>query len=178
MRCRPSWPCRASPLMREAPLSSLVSDGLERGESDAMRAAVVQLARRACRVSWITPLATDPRYRPETEALIAIQRLHRRSRGRRIHCTDLPRIFLSLGTKESRMTDIVDGHLHIWQQADLLWLIGPMQPRIFGPYEPIRRDYPVQEYLDDLKPAPASPKRFTSRPTGPNDHLEDEAAYV
>ena len=25
-----------------------------------------------------------------------------------------------------------------------------MQPRIFGPYEPIRRDYPIGEYLDDL----------------------------
>ena len=25
-----------------------------------------------------------------------------------------------------------------------------MQPRIFGPYEPIRRDYPIEEYLDDI----------------------------
>ena len=25
-----------------------------------------------------------------------------------------------------------------------------MQPRIFGPYEPIRRDYPIEEYLADL----------------------------
>ena len=24
---------------------------------------------------------------------------------------------------------------------------GPMQPRIFGPYEPIRRDYPIDEFL-------------------------------
>ena len=48
------------------------------------------------------------------------------------------------------MTDIVDAHHHIWRQADLAWLSGPMQPRIFGPYEPIRRDYPIQEYLDDL----------------------------
>src|SRR6185295_4861921 len=53
--------------------------------------------------------------------------------------------------KESCVTDIVDAHHHIWRQADLAWLSGPMQPRIFGPYEPIRRDYPIQEYLDDLK---------------------------
>jgi predicted TIM-barrel fold metal-dependent hydrolase len=46
--------------------------------------------------------------------------------------------------------EIVDGHHHIWRQADLPWLVGPMQPRIFGPYEPIRRDYPIQEYLDDI----------------------------
>ncbi len=25
-----------------------------------------------------------------------------------------------------------------------------MQPRIFGPYEPIRRDYPIREYLDNI----------------------------
>ena len=28
--------------------------------------------------------------------------------------------------------------------------MGPMQPRIFGPYEPIRRDYPMAEYLADI----------------------------
>lgn len=33
------------------------------------------------------------------------------------------------------MTDIVDAHHHIWRQADLPWLMGPMRPRIFGPYE-------------------------------------------
>lgn len=46
--------------------------------------------------------------------------------------------------------EIVDAHHHIWRQADLPWLVGPMQPRIFGPYEPIRRDYPIREYLDDI----------------------------
>jgi predicted TIM-barrel fold metal-dependent hydrolase len=43
----------------------------------------------------------------------------------------------------------VDSHFHVWRQADLPWLTGPMQPRIFGPYEPIRRDYPMEEYLAD-----------------------------
>jgi len=42
------------------------------------------------------------------------------------------------------VTELVDAHHHIWRQADLPWLSGPMQPRIFGPYEPIRRDYPIQ----------------------------------
>ncbi len=49
------------------------------------------------------------------------------------------------------MTGLVDAHFHIWRQADLPWLMGPMQPRIFGPYEPIRRDYPVEEYLADCR---------------------------
>ncbi len=48
------------------------------------------------------------------------------------------------------MIPIVDAHHHIWRQADLPWLQGPMVPRIFGPYEPIRRDYPIEEYLADL----------------------------
>jgi predicted TIM-barrel fold metal-dependent hydrolase len=50
---------------------------------------------------------------------------------------------------ETAMT-IVDAHHHIWRQADLPWLQGPMVPRIFGPYEPIRRDYPIEEFLADL----------------------------
>jgi predicted TIM-barrel fold metal-dependent hydrolase len=49
------------------------------------------------------------------------------------------------------MSGIIDAHHHIWRQADLPWLIGPMQPRIFGPYEPIRRDYEIEEYLQDIR---------------------------
>jgi predicted TIM-barrel fold metal-dependent hydrolase len=45
---------------------------------------------------------------------------------------------------------IVDAHHHIWRRHDLPWLAGPMLPRIFGPYEPIRRDYPISEYLADI----------------------------
>ncbi|MGH6989744.1 MAG: amidohydrolase family protein [Stellaceae bacterium] len=45
---------------------------------------------------------------------------------------------------------IIDGHHHIWRRADLPWLEGPMVPRIFGPYEAIRRDYPIAEFRADL----------------------------
>ena len=44
----------------------------------------------------------------------------------------------------------VDAHHHIWRQADVPWLQGPMVPRIFGPYEALRRDYPIEEFLADL----------------------------
>ncbi len=47
--------------------------------------------------------------------------------------------------------EIVDAHHHIWRQADQPWLSGPTVPRIFGPYDPIKRDYPVAEYLDDIR---------------------------
>ena len=45
---------------------------------------------------------------------------------------------------------MIDAHHHIWRQTDLPWLMGPMQPRIFGPYEAIRRDYPISEFLSDI----------------------------
>jgi predicted TIM-barrel fold metal-dependent hydrolase len=51
------------------------------------------------------------------------------------------------------VTGIIDAHHHIWRQADQAWLSGPMVPRIFGPYEAIRRDYPIAEYLADATPA-------------------------
>ena len=75
------------------------------------------------------------------------------------------------------MTDVVDAHHHIWRQADLVWLSGPMQPRIFGPYEPIRRDYPIQEYLDDLKGTGVTRSVYVQT-NWPNDRFEDEAAWV
>ncbi|WP_375309781.1 VWA domain-containing protein [Bradyrhizobium sp. A5] len=53
----------------------IVSDGLERGEVDALRDAVAKLSRRAWRVTWLTPLATGPGFRPQTEALVAIEPL-------------------------------------------------------------------------------------------------------
>jgi uncharacterized protein with von Willebrand factor type A (vWA) domain len=50
----------------------IVSDGLERGDHRAMTEAVARLSLLAWRVSWLTPLAADPRYRPETDALKSI----------------------------------------------------------------------------------------------------------
>lgn len=49
------------------------------------------------------------------------------------------------------MHGVIDSHFHIWRREDLPWLNGPMVPRIFGPYEPIRRDYPIAEYLGELE---------------------------
>jgi len=47
----------------------------------------------------------------------------------------------------------VDAHHHIWRVQDLPWLQGPMIPRIFGPYEPIRRDYLADEYIAEATAA-------------------------
>ncbi len=50
----------------------VLSDGLERGDPIAMAHAVRRLASRSWRLAWLTPLAADPAFRPETAALKAI----------------------------------------------------------------------------------------------------------
>jgi uncharacterized protein with von Willebrand factor type A (vWA) domain len=52
----------------------IVSDGLERGDSLALADALAKLKRRSWRLSWLTPLARDKNFRPQTEALIAVSR--------------------------------------------------------------------------------------------------------
>ena len=44
----------------------------------------------------------------------------------------------------------VDAHHHVWRLNDLPWLSGPQVPRIFGPYQPICRDYSIYEYRSDI----------------------------
>ena len=75
------------------------------------------------------------------------------------------------------MTPVVDGHHHIWRQADLPWLAGPMQPRIFGPYEPIRRDYPIEEFLADIAGSGVAKSVYVQTNWAPEAY-EDEAAWV
>src|SRR5215510_6490411 len=50
----------------------ILSDGLERGDPKAMTDAVKRLSARAWHLSWLSPLAAEPGYRPETAALKAI----------------------------------------------------------------------------------------------------------
>jgi predicted TIM-barrel fold metal-dependent hydrolase len=75
------------------------------------------------------------------------------------------------------MTPIVDAHHHIWRRKDLPWLDGPMQPRIFGPYEAIRRDYPIREFLSDVAGSNVV-KSVYVQANWAKDRFEDEVAYV
>jgi predicted TIM-barrel fold metal-dependent hydrolase len=54
------------------------------------------------------------------------------------------------------MTDytgpVIDTHHHIWLRKDVPWLAEPPIPRMFGDYFGIRRDYPVEEFMADVKP--------------------------
>ncbi len=48
---------------------AVLSDGLERGDSGRLLDAVRRLSRMAWRLDWLTPLAADPEYSPQTDAL-------------------------------------------------------------------------------------------------------------
>lgn len=75
------------------------------------------------------------------------------------------------------MLPIIDAHHHIWRQEDLPWLTGPMQPRIFGPYEPIRRDYPIDEYLEDIAASGVIASVYVQA-NWPRDKAVDEVRWV
>jgi predicted TIM-barrel fold metal-dependent hydrolase len=71
----------------------------------------------------------------------------------------------------------VDAHHHIWRQADLPWLLGDPVPRIFGPYEPIRRDYPAAEYVAEATAAGIDASVYVQT-NWPLDRAEDEIRWL
>ncbi|MEM1288776.1 MAG: VWA domain-containing protein [Pseudomonadota bacterium] len=56
-------------------LTLIVSDGLERGGADVLTSAVEKLRGLSWALVWLSPLAADPAYRPETEAMRGIAKL-------------------------------------------------------------------------------------------------------
>jgi predicted TIM-barrel fold metal-dependent hydrolase len=47
---------------------------------------------------------------------------------------------------------VIDTHHHIWLRKDVAWLADPPIPRMFGDYFGLRRDYPVEEWINDVVP--------------------------
>ena len=72
---------------------------------------------------------------------------------------------------------MIDSHHHIWRQHDLPWLLGPEVPRIFGSYEAIKRDYLIDEYLQDINKSGISKSVYVQANWAPNWYV-DEAAWV
>lgn len=72
---------------------------------------------------------------------------------------------------------IVDAHHHIWRQKDMPWLSGPIQPRIFGPYAPLQRDYLMSEFLQDIGGTGVT-KSVYVQANWPTEKFEDEVAWV
>ena len=72
---------------------------------------------------------------------------------------------------------IVDAHHHIWRLAATPWLRGAMQPRIFGAYEALRRDYGIEEYLAEAEPCGVVRSVFVQVNVAPGGEV-DEVAWV
>ena len=70
---------------------------------------------------------------------------------------------------------IIDAHHHIWRAARVPWLSGPMQPRIFGEYSAIRRDYTIDDYMADAQPHGVVKSVFVQVNVAPGDELEEVA---
>ena len=47
---------------------------------------------------------------------------------------------------------MIDTHHHIWRRSDIPWLADPPIPRMFSDYFGLRRDYPVEEWMNDIVP--------------------------
>ncbi|UYM06581.1 amidohydrolase family protein [Solicola gregarius] len=72
---------------------------------------------------------------------------------------------------------IVDAHHHIWRKQDMEWLYGPTVPRIFGSYESIKRDYLMDEYIDDATPSGIVESVYVQA-NWPLDRVVDEVRWL
>ena len=72
---------------------------------------------------------------------------------------------------------IIDAHHHIWELKRIPWLQGPMQPRIFGEYAGLRRDYLAEEFKRDLAPHGITQSVYIQINVNPGDEI-DETAWV
>jgi predicted TIM-barrel fold metal-dependent hydrolase len=55
--------------------------------------------------------------------------------------------------------------------------LGRSQPRIFGAYDAIKRDYPIEEYLEDIAGSGVEKSVYVQANWAPN-WAEDEVAWV
>lgn len=70
---------------------------------------------------------------------------------------------------------VIDSHHHIWRLAATPWLSGPPVPRIFGAYEPLRRDYLIEDYLADAHSAGVMQSVFVQVNVAPGGEVEEVA---
>jgi predicted TIM-barrel fold metal-dependent hydrolase len=76
-----------------------------------------------------------------------------------------------------KVLPVIDCHHHIWRLDDLPWLSGEIVPRIFGPYEPIQRDYLIDEYRAEAQAAGVGRSVYV-QVNWPTDRAIDEVRWV
>ena len=68
---------------------------------------------------------------------------------------------------------VIDTHHHIWLRKDVGWLADPPIPRMFGDYFGIRRDYPVEEWINDIVPQGVAKSVHVTAMWGPGRALDE-----
>lgn len=72
---------------------------------------------------------------------------------------------------------VIDAHHHIWELKRIPWLQGPIQPRIFGEYSGLKRDYLGEEFRRDLAPHGVTKTVYIQINVNPGDEV-DETRWV
>ena len=68
---------------------------------------------------------------------------------------------------------VIDTHHHIWLRKDVGWLADPPIPRMFGDYFGLRRDYPVEEWINDIVPQGVAKSVHVTAMWGPTRALDE-----
>ncbi len=68
---------------------------------------------------------------------------------------------------------VIDTHHHIWLRKDVSWLAEPPIPRMFGDYFGLRRDYPVEEWINDIVPNGVTKSVHVTAMWAPGKELEE-----
>ena len=67
----------------------------------------------------------------------------------------------------------IDTHHHVWLRKDVAWLADPPIPRMFGDYFGIRRDYPVEEFINDVRSQGVTKSVHVTAMWGPSRALDE-----
>ena len=68
---------------------------------------------------------------------------------------------------------IIDAHHHIWRLANTPWLRGPSVPRIFGEYDPLRRDYAAEEFVPTVRACGVTQSVYVQVNVAPGAEIEE-----
>jgi predicted TIM-barrel fold metal-dependent hydrolase len=68
---------------------------------------------------------------------------------------------------------VIDTHHHIWLRKDIPWLVDPPVPRMFGDYFGLRRDYPIEEWINDVAPQGVTKSVHVTAMWGPARALDE-----
>ena len=68
---------------------------------------------------------------------------------------------------------VIDTHHHIWLRKDVAWLADPPVPRMFGDYFGLRRDYPAEEWMNDIVPQGVTKSVHVTAMWGPGRALDE-----